>query len=49
MGRIGGNLQKVAVVHGDGDQLFAFVDTLSRALPKAEILVPDYGQAIDFA
>jgi metallo-beta-lactamase family protein len=48
VGQIGGAIQKVAVVHGESDQLFAFADTLGRMLPKAEVLVPDYGQVVEF-
>jgi metallo-beta-lactamase family protein len=45
---ISGDIKKVAVVHGETEQAMAFAETLRRMKPKAQVLVPEYGQRIEF-
>ncbi len=44
--RITGNIQRIAVIHGEAEQCFAFAETLRSSKPEAEVLVPDYKQSI---
>jgi metallo-beta-lactamase family protein len=44
---LGGDIKKIAVVHGEADQALAFAETLRSLKPKAEVLVPEYQQALD--
>jgi metallo-beta-lactamase family protein len=46
--RIGGELKKITVVHGDEPQAFAFAETLKELRPRAEVIVPDYKQIVTF-
>ena len=45
---IGGQIKKISVVHGDDPQVSAFAEALQAIKPEAEIVVPDYRQAICF-
>lgn len=45
---ISGDIKKIAVVHGEAEQSFAFAETLRGMRPKAEVVVPEYGQKIEF-
>lgn len=44
---ITGNIQKIAVVHGEETQALAFGETLREMKPQAEILVPEYQQVME--
>jgi metallo-beta-lactamase family protein len=43
-----GNIKKIAVIHGEEDQALAFGETLRGMKPDAEVIVPEYGQKIEF-
>lgn len=43
-----GDIKKIAVVHGEESQALAFVETLKRMKPKAEVFAPVYKQAAEF-
>jgi metallo-beta-lactamase family protein len=44
---IGGDIKKIAVVHGEEAQALAFAETLRGMKPKAEVLVPEYQQVLE--
>lgn len=44
---IGGDLKKIAVVHGEAEQAQAFGQILRGMRPKAEVLVPEYQQVLE--
>jgi metallo-beta-lactamase family protein len=44
---IGGDIRKIAVIHGEADQALAFGETLRGLKPKAEVLVPEYQQVME--
>ena len=44
---IGGNLKKIAVVHGEESQCLAFAETLCKIRPAAEITVPVSGEIME--
>lgn len=44
---IGGNITRIAVVHGEETQALAFGETLRSLKPKARVLVPEYRQIMD--
>jgi metallo-beta-lactamase family protein len=46
--RITGDIKKIAVVHGEESQALAFVETLKRMKPKAEVFAPVYQQVAEF-
>jgi len=46
VGGIGGDIKKISVIHGEESQALAFAETLRSMKPKAEVLVPEYLQAI---
>jgi metallo-beta-lactamase family protein len=46
--RITGDIKKIAVVHGEESQAQAFVETLKRMKPKAEVFAPVYQQVAEF-
>lgn len=46
--KISGNIKKIAVVHGEETQAMAFGRTLRAMKPKAEVIVPDYKQVIEY-
>jgi len=41
-----GDIRKIAVIHGEESQCLAFAGTLRVMKPQAEVLVPEYRQAI---
>lgn len=43
-----GDIQKIAVIHGEESQCLAFAETLRAMKPRAEVTVPEYGQKIEF-
>ena len=43
-----GDIKKIAVVHGEESQSLAFATTLQGMKPRAEVIVPEYGQKIEF-
>jgi metallo-beta-lactamase family protein len=43
-----GNIQKISVIHGEESQALAWAETLRQIKPKAEVIVPNYQQVIDF-
>jgi metallo-beta-lactamase family protein len=45
---ISGDIKKIAVVHGEESQSLAFAETLRGIKPRAEVIVPEYGQRIEF-
>jgi metallo-beta-lactamase family protein len=45
---ISGEVKKIAVVHGEEAQSLAFAETLRGMKPRAEVIVPEYGQRIEF-
>jgi len=45
--RIGGNIKKIAVVHGEEAASLAFAESLRKLKPKAEVIVPEYRQVIE--
>jgi metallo-beta-lactamase family protein len=46
--RLTGNIKKISVIHGEESQCMAFAERLRALKPKAEVVVPDYKQIIDF-
>jgi metallo-beta-lactamase family protein len=44
---IGGDIKKIAVIHGEEEQSLAFGETLRALKPKAEVLVPEYQQVME--
>jgi len=44
---IGGEIRKIAVIHGEESQALAFGETLRQVKPKADILVPKYQQVME--
>ena len=46
--QIGGDIKKIAVIHGEENQALAFGETLKSMKPKAQVSVPEYGQKIEF-
>jgi len=46
--RMSGPFKKISVVHGEESQAFAFAETLEQLKPTAEVLVPEYGQEVEF-
>jgi metallo-beta-lactamase family protein len=42
--KIGGNIKKIFVIHGEETQALAFGETLRSMKPNAEVLVPEYKQ-----
>jgi metallo-beta-lactamase family protein len=44
---IGGDLKKIAVIHGEESQALAFAETLRGMKPKAEVIVPEYKQMME--
>lgn len=42
-----GDVKKVAVIHGEESQALAFGETVRGLIPKAEVLVPNYGDAME--
>jgi metallo-beta-lactamase family protein len=46
--RLGGDIRKATVIHGEENQSLAFATTLKGLLPSAEILVPERLQTVTF-
>jgi metallo-beta-lactamase family protein len=44
--RIGGNIKKIAVIHGEEAQALAFAQTLKTMKPAAEVFAPEYQQIV---
>jgi metallo-beta-lactamase family protein len=44
---IGGDLKKIAVVHGEEEQALAFGEALRAMKPNAEVLVPEFQQVLE--
>jgi len=44
VGKVQGDLKKIAVIHGEESQALAFGETLRGLYPKAEVMVPEYQQ-----
>jgi metallo-beta-lactamase family protein len=45
---LSGNIRKVAIVHGEESQALAWAEAMRQIKPKAEVIVPNYRQTIDF-
>jgi metallo-beta-lactamase family protein len=45
---ISGDIKKITVIHGEESQALAFGETLREMKPKAEVIVPEYGQRVEF-
>jgi metallo-beta-lactamase family protein len=43
-----GNIKKISVIHGEESQCLAFAETLRAMKPKAEVVVPNYKQVVEF-
>ncbi|MSU63082.1 MAG: MBL fold metallo-hydrolase [Pedosphaera sp.] len=48
VGKISGDIKKIAVVHGEETQALAFGRTLRVMKPDADVIVPDYKQIIEY-
>ena len=46
--RLTGNIKKISVIHGEESQCLAFAERLRAIKPKAQVVVPDYKQIVDF-
>jgi metallo-beta-lactamase family protein len=44
---ITGDIERIAVVHGEEAQALAFGETLREMKPKAQVIVPEYGQVLE--
>ncbi len=47
VGKISGDLKKIVCIHGEESQCLAHAETLRAMKPKAEVLVPEYKQAVE--
>ena len=45
--KISGNLKKIVCIHGEESQCLAHAETLRGMKPKAEVIVPEYLQAVE--
>ena len=45
--RISGNIKKICCIHGEESQCLAHAQTLRAMKPQAEVLVPEYRQAVE--
>jgi metallo-beta-lactamase family protein len=45
---ISGDIKKITVIHGEEAQSMAFAETLRGMKPRAEVIVPEYGQKVEF-
>ena len=43
-----GDIKKICVIHGEESQALAFADTLRKMKPKAQVIVPEYRQMVEF-
>jgi metallo-beta-lactamase family protein len=46
--KIGGTIRKITVIHGEEGPAMAFAELLRQEKPKAEVIVPERGQVIEF-
>jgi len=46
--RITGDIKKIFVIHGEESQAMAFAETLKGMKPKAEVIVPELRQTMEF-
>jgi len=46
--RITGDIKKIFVIHGEESQAMAFAETLKGMKPKAEVIVPELSQTMEF-
>jgi len=46
--RITGDIKKISVIHGEESQAMAFAETLKGMKPKAEVIVPELRQTMEF-
>jgi metallo-beta-lactamase family protein len=46
--KLTGNIKKISVIHGEESQCLAFAERLRALKPKAQVVVPDYKQIVDF-
>jgi metallo-beta-lactamase family protein len=44
--RIGGDIKKISVIHGEESQALAFAETLRSMKPNAEVLVPQFREIV---
>jgi metallo-beta-lactamase family protein len=44
-----GNIRKITVIHGEESQALAFAETLKGMKPRAEVIVPEYRQVVEFS
>lgn len=44
-----GDIRKVTVIHGEEEQSLAFAGTLRELKPRAEVIVPEPGQIVEFS
>jgi metallo-beta-lactamase family protein len=43
-----GDIKKISVIHGEESQALAFAETLRTMKPKADVIVPEYQQILEF-
>jgi len=46
--KLTGNIKKISVIHGEESQCLAFAERLRAIKPKAQVVVPEYKQIVDF-
>ena len=46
--KLTGDIKKISVIHGEESQCLAFAERLRTVKPKAQVVVPDYKQIVDF-
>ncbi len=46
--KLTGNIKTISVIHGEESQCLAFAERLRTLKPKAQVVVPDYKQIVDF-
>jgi metallo-beta-lactamase family protein len=46
--RLTGNIKKISVIHGEESQCLAFAERVRAIKPKAQVVVPEYKQILDF-
>jgi metallo-beta-lactamase family protein len=47
VGKISGDLKKIICIHGEESQCLAHAETLRAMKPKAQVIVPEYKQAVE--
>lgn len=48
VGRISGDLKKICCIHGEEAQCLAHAETLRTLKPRAQVIVPEYQQVVEF-